>query len=176
MRHGISDASGRDVSVANPEQVGCLMRAPSRGGCVVICAGLVQSWLIAWMWAYRREDYEMIMSASRMGDPFRHGAAPGAEQWIRTCHNLEGVALALLVVAGAMVAARLKLWPTLVVLLPSAPLVPALLLGVYYFADRGALPEATMWLRSWGALALAWLAGNLWAAPWYRPGQTEGPR
>lgn len=159
------------VQVTNPEQVGCLMRAPSRGACAVICAGLLQSWMIAWTWAFRREDYEMIISGSRMGDPFRYGAAPGAEDWIRICHNLEGVALALLVVAAALVAARLRLWPHLVVLLPIAPLLVAAGLGLYYYLMMGELPMTAVWLRAWRAMALAWFAGNLWAAPWYRPGK-----
>jgi len=169
MRYRPPPESAPQVQVTNPEQVGCLMRAPSRGACAVICAGLLQSWLIAWMWAFRPDDYDMFTSMSRVGDPFRFGAAPGAEEWIRTCHLVEGALLALLVVVGAVVAARLRLWPHLVVLLPMAPLLVAALLGLYYYLMVGELPITAVWLRAWRALVFAWLAGNLWATPWYRP-------
>lgn len=173
MRDRLPTESDTPIQVTNPEQVGCLMRAPSRGASVVICAGLLQSWLIAWMWAFRPEDYEMFAAMSRVGDPFRFGAAPGAEEWIRTCHRAEGLVLVALVVMGAAAGMRLRVWPHLVGLLALAPLAAALGLGVYFYLLTGAVPVAEVWLRAWRALALAWLAGNLWATPWYRPRGTR---
>ncbi|HUS81435.1 MAG TPA: hypothetical protein VM283_09230 [Armatimonadota bacterium] len=157
------------AQIEDRAQAGCLMTLPARAAAVIICLGLAQSWMLAWLWAFRREDYEMIISISRIGDPFELGVTEGAELWIHNCHFIEAGALIALVLAGIIIGGRLRIWPTLVALLPTVPLLMAALVGGWFWLTVGRLPDARVWLNAWRAMGLAYLAGYLWVVPWYRP-------
>jgi len=152
----------RDVEITNESDVGWLLTWPTRGACVVICAGLMQSWALAYMWAFKPEHYEMFTSISRIGDPFEFGVSEGAERWIRSCHQVEGVAFILLLIAGIVLRGRVRLWPGMVVMLVAVPLAMACVVATWHWAVTGVGAEPVVWAKAWGAMVWAFVAGGLW--------------